>query len=744
MIEILQPWFPHGPASCHARHPYFSPVIMSVIRHILFLPLVVIALNGSAQSGRAFLKEGDKLMAEQLFEQAIEKYGFAIRTDPKLAKAYIGRADAYGSLGRSAERAADLAQVAALLPEDPAHAIAASAAYLDIDSLVKARAFANQAVLAAPKNQAAQMALSRACLRSGDLDCATRASDQALAIKATTDTYYLHGIVRTATRDYKTAEFDLDKVLEWNHLYEPAYVAVSEVQLALYELYSGPTMKTRTLEKAIEKCTRALELNPQSTDALFTRSKAFAHQKEFAKAIDDISRCMALERTDRAVYLQRARYYHGFGQHQNAINDLNHIILADAKDVEALRLRAECRESNLDLDGALKDLDAAQKAMEASGAITSDERAEFDARRERIAQQIFEANREADPPSITVIKPFRLGDVAKVSGSQEFVEVSGHVRDRSLLRSITVNGKPADFAKDEKDPEFAVSIPLPADAKEIVVQATDAYDNFSSEVLGVERSEGIAPTIALTSPRPSGEREITLAAGKSDVFIEGAVSDASLIRLIAVNGVNASYAPDAPNPEFSIKVDLKGGDTFTLRAEDQYGNAVDQVWVVKRAAEVVAITKPITNESAPNATPVVKGGTWLVQIENSSYRNLPAIASTDAAKMQKAFSSYQIQRTISKKNLTKEQMERFFNVELRDLVRTSKVSTILVWYSGHGRTAGGKAYWIPIDGKKDDIYSFYNYGALKAQMQNYSESVTNTVVVSDAASGDASFFDLTR
>ncbi len=67
-----------------------------------------------------------------------------------------------------------------------------------------------------------------------------------------------------------------------------------------------------------------------------------------------------------------------------------------------------------------------------------------------------------------------------------------------------------------------------------------------------------------------------------------------------------------------------------------------------------------------------------------------------------------------------------------------------MWYSGHGRTAGGKAYWIPIDGKKDDIYSFYNYGALKAQMQNYSESVTNTVVVSDAASGDASFFDLTR
>jgi hypothetical protein len=42
------------------------------------------------------------------------------------------------------------------------------------------------------------------------------------------------------------------------------------------------------------------------------------------------------------------------------------------------------------------------------------------------------------------------------------------------------------------------------------------------------------------------------------------------------------------------------------------------------------------------------------------------------------------------------------------------------------------------------MYSYFNYGSLKAQMQNYSESVTNTVVVSDAAGSDASFYELTR
>ena len=228
------------------------------------------------------------------------------------------------------------------------------------------------------KNMQALQAKVRAALKLGDLDRATAASDAAVALKGTTDTYYLRGLVRTATRDYQTAEADFDRVIEWNHLYEPAYVAQAEVQLALYERYTGPTMQMRTLEKAIDKCRLALELNPQSTDALFWRSKAYAAQKEYAKAIDDISRCVALGRVDRAVYLQRARYYHGYGQHQNAVNDLNKILLDDPKDVEVMMLRAECKEANLDMEGALKDLENAQKEMQGSTTYSAEARKRID------------------------------------------------------------------------------------------------------------------------------------------------------------------------------------------------------------------------------------------------------------------------------------------------------------------------------------------------------------------------------
>jgi hypothetical protein len=403
------------------------------------------------------------------------------------------------------------------------------------------------------------------------------------------------------------------------------------------------------------------------------------------------------------VYEQRARYYQGFGQQQNAINDLNKVLLDHPKDVDLLLLRAECREANLDMDGALKDLETAQKVMEGDATFSADQRKGIEASRARIALQVFEMNRESDPPRLTVLEPFSRDSVAQVSASLAYLKVTGHVLDKSHLKSITVNGTLAQFDKEEKDPQFFTSIPWgPVDA-EIVVQAVDAYDNFTSVVLRVERTEGLAPLVSLTAPVADADRVVTITAGKESIFLEGKVTDGSLIRLVTVDGVNASYAPDQMNPDFSIKLDVKDKEQFTVHVEDQHGNSTDQIYRLARKAEPVVAAKPPAEIVA---------------------------ADTPA--------------TITKKNLSKEQLERFFNIELRDLVRTNKVSTILVWYSGHGRSVGGKAYWVPVDARKDDIYSYFNYGSLKAQMQNYSESVDKTVVVSDAAGSDASFYELTR
>ena len=721
--------------------------------HLVLLTFLLAGQLCKAQGGKSFLKEGDAFRKENELEKALEKYGLAIAVDPKLIKAYQSRAEVNVLMGRPLEVARDLKHIAALEPADAALGAAAARAYLDIDSATIARDLCNTALKVDRKNMEALQLKTRACLKLGDLDCATEASDAALALKATTDTYFLHGLARAAVRDYKTAETDFDRVLEWNHLYEAAYVELANVQLELYEVFTGTTMQMRTLDKAVEKCTVALDLNPQSTDALFTRSRAYAAQKEYAKAIEDISRCIALGRTDQAVYHQRALYYSGLGQHQNAVNDLNKILLDNPDDVDELVLRATSKEANLDMEGALKDLELAQRSLKANPGSGHVNDQQLEESRVRIAKQVFEMNRESDPPRLTILEPYSKDSVAQVSMSLRHLKVSGHVLDKSKLKSITVNGGPAQFDHDEKDPQFFTSIPWVATDKEIIVQVTDIYDNFTSQVLKVERTEGTPPSVIVTTPAATQDRVVTIMEDKESIFLEGRVNDESLIRLVAVDGVNASYAPDQLNPEFSIKLDVKDKSGFSVHTEDQFGNATDVAYtLVRKAAPVVVASKPVPSTSAKEPTPAStapsatrSGATWVIHIENTNYRNFPAVQSGgDAAKIQKAFGNYTIARTLNKKNLSKEQLDRFFNIELRDLVRTNKIGTILVWYSGHGRTVGGKAYWVPVDARKDDIYSYFNYGSLKAQMQNYSESVDNTVVVSDATGSESSFYELTR
>jgi len=94
--------------------------------------------------------------------------------------------------------------------------------------------------------------------------------------------------------------------------------------------------------------------------------------------------------------------------------------------------------------------------------------------------------------------------------------------------------------------------------------------------------------------------------------------------------------------------------------------------------------------------------------------------------------------------MSKAKLERFFNTELRDLVRRNKVNAVLVWYSGHGKYKGNKHYWIPVDAKKDNQYTYYDATRMKAMVKAYSTSVKHTMVVADAVGTDPSFYEMTR
>lgn len=140
------------------------------------------------------------------------------------------------------------------------------------------------------------------------------------------------------------------------------------------------------------------------------------------------------------------------------------------------------------------------------------------------------------------------------------------------------------------------------------------------------------------------------------------------------------------------------------------------------------------------------GKTWVIFIENSDYKSFASLEGPekDVTLMKSAFANYEVHNVIHKKNMAKSELEKFFSIELRDLIRSNRVNSILVWYAGHGKFINESGYWIPTNAKRDDEFSYFNINSLKAYMLAYSKYVTHALVVTDACESGPSFYQAMR
>jgi hypothetical protein len=139
------------------------------------------------------------------------------------------------------------------------------------------------------------------------------------------------------------------------------------------------------------------------------------------------------------------------------------------------------------------------------------------------------------------------------------------------------------------------------------------------------------------------------------------------------------------------------------------------------------------------------GKTWVIFIENSSYQNFASLNGppTDVNLMKTALNNYRIDNILHKKDLTKSQMEKFFSTELKDLVVKNGVTSVMIWYAGHGRFINDIGYWIPVDARRDDELSYYNINILRAAMKAYI-NLKHTLIVTDACESGPTFYQAMR
>lgn len=140
------------------------------------------------------------------------------------------------------------------------------------------------------------------------------------------------------------------------------------------------------------------------------------------------------------------------------------------------------------------------------------------------------------------------------------------------------------------------------------------------------------------------------------------------------------------------------------------------------------------------------GKTWVIFIENSDYKTFASLEGPvkDVSMMKAALANYKVHNIIHKKNMGKADLERFFAIELRDLVRSNDVNSLLVWYAGHGKFINDIGYWVPTDATRDDEFTYFNISTLKAALQSYSTFVTHTLVITDACESGPTFYQAMR
>jgi tetratricopeptide (TPR) repeat protein len=481
-------------------------------------------------------------------------------------------------------------------------------------------------------------------------------------------------------------------------------------------------LREKKYSNAKEVVERALASFSEETEFYFQRAEVYRQKLDYPSAINDISRVTILDPYSTRAFMTRGHLNKEFNQFQAAIADYGKVISLDSHNYAAYFYRGSCFQEISNKADAIADLSVITNAEKK---LSSAEEIEILV---KAKSRLFELKREKNPPSIALDVPKMENLSIKIPANKTTVLLDGIINDENDIAAATLNGVTLQLV----NKRFLIEISI-GDAKELLFDATDVYGNQSRTHIDIKRNEVDPPVIKLLSPFASENHEVYLESNAKSIYVEGIAQDENLITQISVNGINASYVPGDKNPKFSVTIPIDGVKQIDVEATDAFGNKAIYTYNINRDAAMMMQANPM-------------GKTWVVFIENSNYETFASLEgpTKDIVLMKNAIANYQVNNLIHKKDLSKKQLERFFSIELRDLIRSNHVNSLVVWYAGHGKFINETGYWIPVDAKRDDEFTYFNINNLKAAMQSYSNEITHTLVITDACESGPTFYQAMR
>jgi len=678
--------------------------------------ITLVAACAFGQSARKYYKAGSEFVVNLKYDDAIVQFTSAIGLEPSNPDYYYARGQVYEKLLKYTEAKADFEKALVFAPKDVDAMINLGAVCNKTGNSEESLKLLNHASTIDKRNSSVYPEKVTALINLKMYDRALQASDTAIIVKETAMDFYWRGIIYRRLNNDILGERELRKSISKDKkLPEP------RIELADLLISKNP-------KEAMEQCNEVIKNNDRNTDAYLKRSKIYKKNLDYPSAINDISKTILIDPANPIFYFERGRCYQEFNQHINAINDFSKCISLEtalkAEDPDAYYARAKSYEEISDWDKAKADYNK----------ITILSKYDQKAREmlEVSQKRLYELNRETDPPEIAVISPVPAKDTVEIKGDKTTLLISGILKDKSKIKSFKINNESVILVEKNGENDFLANINVIGIDK-ITFSAIDDYNNEKVLNYALKRTEINPPKIFIVAPYTSEEGQVFLESTTPNIAIQGKISDESPIKSITVGNFTASYNPNELNPAFTATLDVSNLSKFTVVAEDIYGNRQETEFKLNREGAGIAATNPM-------------GRTWVVFIENSSYETFASLDGPikDISTIQRALANYQIHNIIHKKDMTKAEMERFFNIELRDQVKKNQVKSLLIWYAGHGKFINDVGYWIPVDAKRDDEFTYFNINGLKAGLQGYSDVVVHTLVVSDACESGPGFYTAMR
>ena len=683
-------------------------------KRMMFLSsmMILVSVCTFGQNAKKFYKAGQEFVQNMKYEDAIAQFTSAIGMEPSNSDYYIERGQTYEKLAKYTEAKADFEKALVFAPKNADIIISMGEICNKTGNYEEALKLLDRASTMDKRNIRIYTQKVITLIGLEKYTSALKVSDTAIIIKDTPMDYYYRGVIYKNLDNVALSKKEFEKSISKDK-------KLAEPRLALADLL----LPTNPIE-AMAQCNEVIKNNDKNTDAYLMRSKVYKKNLDYPNAINDISKNIMIDPANPIFYLFRGTCYQEFNQHTNAINDFSKYISLKADDPDAYFARAKSYEEIQSYDKAMADY--------AKITVLS----EFDMKARKMLKdaqtRLYELNREKDPPEIAIINPVPVKDTLEIKGDKTAILISGKIKDKSKIKSLTINNGPVTIAEKNGEYEFLSNIDVTGINK-ITLVARDDYDNEKVMNYPLSRTEIDPPMIALVAPYTSEDGQVYLDSKTPNIAIQGKITDNSKIKSITIGGLTASYNPSELNPGFTANLDVSNLSKFMVVAEDIYGNKQETEFKLNREGAEIAASNPM-------------GRTWAIIIENSSYVNFASLDGPikDVSTIQRALANYQIQQVIPKKDMTKAEMEKYFNIELRDLVKKNQVKSLLIWYAGHGKFINDIGYWIPVDAKRDDEFTYFNINALKAGLQGYGDVVVHTLVVSDACESGPGFYTAMR